>query len=166
VLSRVVSSNTQGFNDPYGLAEASFELEQSVINDILLAAFDQVEDIADSLRVDMDREKDLLRIVEKANITLSRISEKITLDQHIRESKTLPSLASLNDTLDSKSTLQAVAHEIRNPLTVIGGFARRLAASVEFESAGSRYATIILSEVERVEGLLSEMIYKTDQEQE
>jgi len=148
------------------VAEKFFGLDRSVVNDILLTTFDQVEDIADSLRVDMNREKDLLRIVEKANVTLSRISEKISLDQHVQESKPLPSLESLRDKLDSVNTLQAVAHEIRNPLTVIGGFARRLATSVEFDSAGSRYANIILDEVERVEAFLSEMICKTEQEGE
>ena len=114
----------------------------------------------------MNREKDLLRIVEKANVTLSRISEKISLDQHVQEENILPSLDSLRDTLDSVSTLQAVAHEIRNPLTVIGGFARRLATSVESDSAGSRYANIILDEVERVEVFLSEMITETEQDRE
>jgi len=165
VLSRMVSSNFEGFNAPYQVAEKFFGLDQSVVNDILLTTFDQVEDIADSLRVDMNREKDLLRIVEKANVTLSRISEKISLDQHVHESKPLPSLDSLRDTLDSVSTLQAVAHEIRNPLTVIGGFARRLATSVEFDPIGNKYANIILDEVARVEAFLSEMICKTEQDQ-
>jgi two-component system cell cycle response regulator len=166
VLSRIVSSDSEGFNAPYQVAEEFFGLDRNVINNILLTTFDQVDDIAESLRVDMNREKDLLRIVEKANVTLSRISEKITLDQNVQESNTLPSLDSLRDTLDSVSTLQVVAHEIRNPLTVIGGFARRLATSVESDSAGSRYANIILNEVVRVEAFLSEMITKTEQDRE
>ncbi len=166
LLSRIVSSDSEGFNAPYQVAEKFFGLDRSVINDILLTTFDQVDDIAESLRVDMNREKDLLRIVEKANVTLSRISEKISLDQHVQEKNILPSLDSLRDTLDSVSTLQAVAHEIRNPLTVIGGFARRLATSVESDSAGSRYANIILDEVERVEVFLTEMITETEQERE
>ncbi len=164
ILSQIVSSNIEEFSTPYKVAAESFGLEQAVIHDIILNTLGQVEVIADSLRVDLNREKDLLGIVEKANLTLSRISEKISLTQHVEGSDCLPSFDSIGNKKDSINTLQAVAHEIRNPLTVIGGFARRLAASTEFESSGSKYANIILDEVERVEEFLSKMIGKSESE--
>ena len=161
VLSRIVSSDSEEFNTPYSVAAETFGLDQAMIHEILLTTLDQVEDIAENLRVDLNREKDLLGIVEKANLTLSRISEKISITQNIPDSNTLPSFDSIGDKADSTTTLQAVVHEIRNPLTVIGGFARRLATSAEFESTGSKYANIILTEVERVEEFLSKMVGKS-----
>jgi signal transduction histidine kinase len=74
------------------------------------------------------------------------------------------SAADLTDLIAKDHTIQMVVQEIRNPLTVIGGFARRLAKSVEFESTGSQYVNIILSEVERMEDFLSKMIKKSKSE--
>ena len=56
-----------------------------------------------------------------------------------------------------------IAHEIKNPLTVIGGFARRIARS---PAAGApdahttaRHAQIILKEVQRLERIVHETLY-------
>ncbi|RJP25617.1 MAG: GAF domain-containing protein [Deltaproteobacteria bacterium] len=55
-----------------------------------------------------------------------------------------------------------IAHEIKNPLTVIGGFARRMTKPErrggEEDSAG-RYALIILKEVQRLERIVHETLY-------
>ena len=163
VLSQMISPNSEAFSTPYELAEKYFGLDQSVINDILLTTFEQVEDIADSLKVDLNKEKDILRIVEKANRTLSRMSEQISESRHDSAPDSLPALDSLENRQESTlNTLQAVAHEIRNPLTVIGGFARRLVASTDLDSAGSKYAHIILEEAARLEEFLSKVTYKTE----
>lgn len=50
-----------------------------------------------------------------------------------------------------------VAHEIRNPLVSIGGFARRLSRKVE-ENEGKKYIDIICKEVERLEAILNEIL--------
>lgn len=50
-----------------------------------------------------------------------------------------------------------VAHEIRNPLVSIGGFARRLSRKVE-EQEGKKYIDIICKEVERLETILNEIL--------
>jgi PAS domain S-box-containing protein len=49
-----------------------------------------------------------------------------------------------------------VAHEIRNPLISLGGFARRLEKKLEGNL--KEYADIISKEVERLEGILSEIL--------
>ncbi len=55
-----------------------------------------------------------------------------------------------------------IAHEIKNPLTVIGGFARRMARperkAGDRESV-ERYAQIILKEVQRLERIIHETLY-------
>ncbi len=55
-----------------------------------------------------------------------------------------------------------IAHEIKNPLTVIGGFARRIAKPVGKPAdrhAIERYAQIILKEVQRLERIIRETLY-------
>jgi nitrogen-specific signal transduction histidine kinase len=55
-------------------------------------------------------------------------------------------------------TLQAVAHEIRNPLMVIGAFARKLVETLDDSSASTEYARVLLRETVRLETLLSLMV--------
>jgi signal transduction histidine kinase/putative methionine-R-sulfoxide reductase with GAF domain len=54
-----------------------------------------------------------------------------------------------------------IAHEIKNPLTAIGGFARRIASPKPGGGAHSleRYAQIILKEVQRLERIVNETLY-------
>jgi signal transduction histidine kinase/putative methionine-R-sulfoxide reductase with GAF domain len=54
-----------------------------------------------------------------------------------------------------------IAHEIKNPLTAIGGFARRIASPRARGGARSlkRYAQIILKEVQRLERIINETLY-------
>src|SRR5512135_854905 len=54
-----------------------------------------------------------------------------------------------------------IAHEIKNPLTAIGGFARRIASPKPGKGKPpvERYARIILKEVERLERIIDETLY-------
>jgi nitrogen-specific signal transduction histidine kinase len=70
----------------------------------------------------------------------------------------LPSLASLEQGgEDIKQVLYAVAHEIRNPLLAVGGFAKRLSDSLDPSSKGGKYVQMILREASRLEMVLAEM---------
>lgn len=51
-----------------------------------------------------------------------------------------------------------VAHEIRNPLTSIGGFARRLNNKLAEGSREKNYADIVVSEVDRLERILRDVL--------
>jgi len=52
----------------------------------------------------------------------------------------------------------SIAHEIKNPLVVIGGFTKRLANKVNKHEEEWRYIDIILKEVKRLETILNELL--------
>ena len=157
-LSSLISQGSAGFHAPFDMAQKFLGLNRDVINDILVATFDQVQDIADNLNVEVNRERDLMEIMEKANKALSQISEKMPVYRDINGHGSLPSFDALDKEQDIVGrTLQAVAHEIRNPLLTVGGFARKLATSLDPDSKGGEYVRIILEEASRLEKALLEM---------
>ena len=117
-----------------------------------------MEEIAQGFKLQIDRQKDIIGILENANQALVRISRTISQYPMEGHQKHLPSFASI-DRQDKcvNDTLQAVAHEIRNPLTAVGGFARRLAVSLDPESQSGKYARVILDETLRLEKILSQI---------
>ncbi len=106
----------------------------------------------------VDRQEDIIWVLENANQELVRISHTLSQCPEGESQDKLPSFASI-DRKDRRVnyTLQAVAHEIRNPLTAVGGFARRLADSLDPQSHSGKYARAILDETLRLEKVLSEM---------
>ena len=158
VLSHMLLHKSTDFQSLFSEAKDSFGLSNDTINDIILATFEEVQDIAETLRIETNKEKDLLDLMEKANRALSHISERIS---SLRHEESLPSFESLSGRTAGQEyvaeTLQAVAHEIRNPLVTVAGFARRLAATVDPLSKGGAYARIILEEARRLEAALQEM---------
>ncbi len=52
---------------------------------------------------------------------------------------------------------QAVAHEVRNPATVIGGFARRLQKHLSHEEPAQGMIDVILAETERLERIVADV---------
>ncbi|HSB05267.1 MAG TPA: ATP-binding protein [Thermodesulfobacteriota bacterium] len=57
-----------------------------------------------------------------------------------------------------------IAHEIKNPLTTIGGFARRLNRTIPAESPEKRYTQTIIQEVDRVENVLNHFNHYTHED--
>ncbi|HVN23046.1 MAG TPA: ATP-binding protein [Syntrophorhabdales bacterium] len=52
----------------------------------------------------------------------------------------------------------SIAHEIRNPLVIIGGFTKRLAKQVQLDEKDNRYIDIIIGEVSRLEAILNDVL--------
>lgn len=141
-------------------AESVYGMNQDVLSDILVETFEMVDHIANSLRVDVNRDKDIVGLMQKANTSLTELSSKVLIWQDQLARQPLPSFEALKKHGASpqvKDTLQAVAHEIRNPLLIVGGFAKRLSISLEQDSEGWKYVQIILEESKRLEAALAAM---------
>jgi len=158
VLSEKMLHHKEDFHVIFSEARETFGISDEIINDSIITSLEQVEEIAGSMKLELNKERDMLELMEKANRTLGKISEKIS---QIRTGQPLPSF----DTLDAKAgqedavtyTLQAVAHEIKNPLIAVAGFAKRLAMKIDPGSENGRYVRIILEEATRLEAALKEM---------
>jgi len=164
-LARIMSMSLLGrsrdFHDLFRDAKDWLGLGENAINAAILSVFQEVDDIAESLKIEMDKEKDLLGLMEKANYALSGISEKISMMQFQGGVTEPPSFETIKEERNGQglitNTLQAVAHEIRNPLVAVAGFARKLSSTLDPESKGGKYAQIILQEAQRLEEALNQM---------
>jgi signal transduction histidine kinase len=143
------------------------ELKSEAVNRVLSETFDKVEDLAEQMSIEVDSQTDIVSVMEKANQALARINASIEssfqgLLDHVNQydrSLTRMSEDMARDRKDIlQNTLDAVAHEIRNPLLAIGGFARRLAGQATEEDRGRQYARIIAQESARLESVLKEMM--------
>lgn len=93
--------------------------------------------------------------IENARL-YQRLEKKFTLtaeelkrtQQKVIQSERLKALGRLS---------QAVAHEVRNPVTVIGGFANRLKERLAPGDSNGKYVDIILKESSRLEQIVAEV---------
>ncbi|MBF0564871.1 MAG: PAS domain-containing protein [Nitrospirae bacterium] len=111
-----------------------------------------------NLYVDAGHKRDEMEeafLLAVANTTASIIErnrnqeERLKLQCQLMQSEKLSALGRLSAN---------VAHEIRNPLTVLGGFARRLNKIMPEGSRGKEYAEVIFSEASRLEIILKNVL--------
>lgn len=94
------------------------------------------------------------------NAILYRNLEEI--DQELREAQSLLVHREKMAALGELSA--AIAHEIKNPLVSIGGFARRLYRVIPDDAPEKRYAKTIVEEVARLELILNDTLHYTRDE--
>lgn len=94
------------------------------------------------------------------NATLYRNLEEV--HQELKETQTLLVQREKMAALGELSS--TVAHQIKNPLVSIGGFARRLYRSIPAETPEKRYTQTIIIEVARLERILSDILDYTSAE--
>jgi signal transduction histidine kinase len=93
--------------------------------------------------------------VENAKL-YRRLEKKFELNA--RELKTAQDKLIRSERLVAMSHLvQGVAHEIRNPVTTIGGFARRIKKILKKDTEVDKYLNVILEESERLESLVKQV---------
>ncbi len=95
------------------------------------------------------------------SIELSRIEGIIVMFDDVTNKKLLEAEIRRQEKLASLGEMSArVAHEIRNPLSVIGGFTKRLEKSIDEGKTdkSQRYINIVQNEVERLEDIVNEIL--------
>jgi len=81
-------------------------------------------------------------------ISFRDLTRQKTIEQQFFESKRLASLGRV---------VEGVAHEVRNPLISIGGFARKLLKGTPADTREHHFLDIILKEVERLEAMVNDI---------
>ena len=159
-LSALICYKKTDFHEIFKAIASSYGLDNEMVYEAVVVTLNEVDEIARTLQVNVEHQKDLLGLLEKANRTLSSLSEQMLSQRQTEPAGDLPSFDSLRAIEDKNEevthTLHAVAHEIRNPLTIVGGFARRLAKTIDPSSEGWRYVEAILEEAKRLERVLDE----------
>jgi signal transduction histidine kinase len=111
-------------------------------------------------------------------VPLGLLSENLRKKHHEIErlnlelSKSLDNLTRMQEKLVEHEKLSAlgrftadVAHEIRNPLTALGGIARRLEKLLPDGSKEKTYSDLIVSEATRLESILRDVLTYSEKEQ-
>ncbi|MBW1781980.1 MAG: HDOD domain-containing protein [Deltaproteobacteria bacterium] len=167
MATEIVFGQTDSLVELHQMAQTLFLLDKDQLDEIVSSTFDKVEKLGEQLKIEVDSQRDIMAVMEKANLALARLTA--SLDNSIQglvaqvrqydQSLTQISQAAVlgrQETLNN--TLDAVAHEIRNPLLSIGGFAERLARHASEKERAQEYAGIIAKESRRLERVLKEII--------
>lgn len=105
--------------------------------------------IADQTAAAVERSY-LYRDLRERAVELERINRKLAETQNqIIEAEKMSVIGQIT---------AAVAHELRNPLTIIGGFANLMNKSLEPGSPDGEYLNIIISETQRAEAVLTDVL--------
>jgi signal transduction histidine kinase len=94
------------------------------------------------------------------NVSLYRNLEEV--HQELKETQTF--LIHLEKMMALGEMSTTIAHEIKNPLTSIGGFARRLDRTFPEGSQEKKYSETIIKEVSRLERILNDLLNYTQDE--
>ncbi|HET9480288.1 MAG TPA: ATP-binding protein, partial [Candidatus Polarisedimenticolia bacterium] len=114
-----------------------------------------------------DRDLDILRLfaghagtaIEKARLYATLKREKQLLETAHKElRRNQQAIIGLHRFSDLGEMAARMAHEIRNPLVAIGGFARRMLADTPRDGPQRRYLEIMAAEVSRLESILKEVL--------
>jgi HD-like signal output (HDOD) protein len=137
------------------------------ISEILSEAFFRVEEFARELRLQINPNQDILEIMEKANRALIKINGSLeeNLGKFIgmtscQGQETKESQLKIPDERKKflETAMDAVAHDIRNPLMVIGGFAQRIMKKGHEQGEVVQYAELIAQESHRLEKVLNDLM--------
>ena len=101
--------------------------------------------LAQQIAVALDNAKLYQRLEENFQLTAEEL--RVTQQKLIRSERSA-AIANL---------VQGVAHEVRNPIMSIGGFAARMKADLEKDNKFQKYLDIILSETTRLEKLVRDV---------
>jgi signal transduction histidine kinase len=169
-IARICAQLFFGSRDDFVLLKefsGRLNMEFDRISEILSEAFFQVEEFARELRLQINPNQDMLEVMEKANRALIKINgsleenlEKLVGTVSCQDQEKEKSLLQIPDEQKKnlETAMDAVAHEIRNPLMVIGGFAQRIMKKGQEQGELVQYAELIAQESHRLEKVLNDLM--------
>ncbi len=157
-LSAIICEPQADLSEMFESVETFFGLGKSIAIEAVGAALEHVCEIAETFDVEIDSTNDALELMEKANRALTKLASSVLECTSVESLPSPDALAQQSRTPDAaKSTLEGAVHEIRNRLTFVGRFARRLAKTIDPASREGTYVRVIMSETERLEQALHGM---------
>jgi HD-like signal output (HDOD) protein len=160
-LSAFICGSKVEFQEVFERMENIHGLARSVVNEVVATSMGLVNEIAETITLEIDSSRDEIELMEKANRALINLSKRLIYDHTSQELSVLPSFSALRVSATGadimKQTLEAIAHEIRNPLTAVGGFTRRLAKTIDPASPSWKYVEAILTQTDKLEKTLKDM---------
>ncbi len=139
----------------YEQAEKKLGLSSSELNKVVCEIFEEVDVLAQELKLNMNKKRDILAIMEKANQAIFKIN--LQLEQRLQKVVAQVNQMEVEEEGFCERLLDAVAHEIRNPLVALGGFARRLKEVERYDPKIKSYAQVIVNEASRLERVLKDI---------
>ncbi|MGO9014597.1 MAG: HDOD domain-containing protein [Dissulfurispiraceae bacterium] len=150
-FSYLISEQGAGWHVMFTEVETIYGIKSEVLTPLLVSAFNEVQEISETLKVNMSREGDLIKLLEKANFTLQKLI--LTMTKWIffvfngkgLDGSQLMAQYSLTE------RLQMVAFEIKKPLEIIREFIDNLVPSISPDSREWSHVQAITEEVKKVE---------------
>jgi|WetSurMetagenome_2_1015567.scaffolds.fasta_scaffold00115_17 HD-like signal output (HDOD) protein len=160
-FAALIRQKSLQWQSSFSKVEAIYHLEYEALSDILVSVFEECREIAASFRVEMNKKQDILTLMEKANSALSALFEKVANMDGLGGVNVLRGYSSSGmKEVAIGEAMQEIAHEIRNPLTVIGGFAGKLEKKLDPQSEEWQYVKIIVEESRRLESTIDHLTGK------
>ncbi len=156
-LSAFICEPRANLSEVFGSLEVRFALPKPVIHEVVGRSLQRVDELAQTFELEVDSKQDTEALMEKARAVLAQLSGKLA-EQRPPLDTSLPSPAAPKNSGEStdaiRRTLETAEHEIRDPLTTVGGLVRMLATTIDPASDQGKYIQIMLAETERLEQAL------------
>ncbi|ABR30157.1 histidine kinase [Thermosipho melanesiensis] len=88
-------------------------------------------------------------LIKGVIVTFEDVTERVILEKERKKQEKLAALGEM---------AARVVHELRNPISVLGGFVKRLEKYIDDDSKRRKYIKIISDEIVRLEGIVSEIL--------
>ncbi len=134
--------------------ETTYGFKSSALTPLLVSVFEEVQEISASLKVAINREHELMQLLEKAQYTLQKLTNTMADWTHyVFEGQSPDKSKSTSPLIRYPLTekLQIVAVEIKKPLSIIREFIDNLVPAVGPDSSEWYYVQAFSEEVKKVE---------------
>ena len=153
-FSYLVSEKAAAWHVMFTETETTYGIKSSVLTPLLVSVFEEVQEISGSLKVEMNRERDLIELLEKAESTLQKLTNTMAEWTHFVFEGQGPDKSKSTSPLiryPLTEKLQIVAVEIKKPLSIIREFIDNLIPIVSPYSSEWYYVQAFSEEVKKVE---------------